>query len=248
MYEFFLYYEKNTNYSKRLEAIESLLKQINKKWGAKYTLKEKSSLTFNEIQKLKSDIREISPQTRGKVVSSKNYILPLSRKKNPNLTNTPILVLFKNGIAIDVHPHLLGTTYFGIESTLERMMKYGPQEYVTARGLLEDPIIKILADNPSILEDGLKFVGINVDTDVGVIDLLFQDKEERPVVVEVETSAGENSVSQVCRLAAGYSMKNNIPLSMIRKVIVCQKFEGNLNKTCQGASVELYQMVTKKMI
>ena len=118
----------------------------------------------------------------------------------------------------------------------------GPDEYLEVKGLLEDPIVKILSDYPEALGLGTSFVNTNIETDAGIIDILLKDKSENHIVVEVETKAKDAAVAQVCRLAAGYAKSNNLSLSKIRKVIVCISYEGQLKVTCEGSNVELYQI------
>jgi len=247
-YKFVLYYEKDASYSERLPKIESSLEKIKRKWNVQYRLTEAQSLSPLQIDQLKNNMRSILPQMRGKIVSSRNRVLPLSKTKNPNLTNTPILLLFHDDIPVNVFPHLLGTTYFDIETSLENIVKDGPKAYLAVKGLLEQPIRKILADDPEILEKGMKFLGADVETENGVIDLLLQDSENKIAVVEIETRASESAVAQVSRLAAGYSTKAKISQSKIRKLIVCEQFNEKTLSACKGANVELYKMDIKKVV
>jgi len=247
VYKFVLYYEKDATYSRRIPKIEELLEKTKCKWKVEYCLIEAQSLSPLQIDQLKNYIRSILPQMRGKIVSSHNRVLPLSKTKNPNLTNTPILLLFHDDIAVNVFPHLLGTTYFDIETSLENITKDGPRTYLAVKGLLEEPIQKILADDPEILEKGMKFLGVNVETEDGVIDLLLQDSENRTAVIEIETRASESAVAQVSRLAVGYSSKAKIDQSKIRKLIVCEQFDRNTVSACQGANVELYKVGIKRI-
>lgn len=247
-YKFVLYYERNATYSERIPKIEKSLEEIKHKWNVEYCLIEAGNLSPSQIDQLKNDVRSILPQMRGKIVSSHNRVLPLSKTKNPNLTNTPILLLFLENRPLNVFPHLLGTTYFDIETSLESIAEDGPQAYLAAKGLLEEPIQKILADDPEILEKGMKFLGVNVETESGIIDLLLQDSENKIAVVEIETIASEPAVAQVSRLAAGYSAKESISQNRIRKLIVCEQFKENVISACKGANVELYKIDLKKIV
>lgn len=248
MYKFVLHYSKGASYSARVQTIENTLEQIKRKWDVEFQLVEAESLSPSRVEQLKDNIRSTLPQLRGKIVSSKNQVLPLSKTKNPNLTNTPILLLYQNGRSVNVFPHLLGTTYFDIESSLETIAKNGPRAHLVARGLLENPIQKILADDPSILEEGMKFLGTEVQVEAGIIDILLQDAEGRIVVVEIETKANEAAVAQVCRLATSYSSTDKVAEDTIRKVIVCQQFEEKTVRACKGANVELYKLNMKRVI
>ncbi|WP_455281550.1 endonuclease NucS domain-containing protein [[Eubacterium] cellulosolvens] len=242
MYKIELYYDRNASYSTGFQQISDILEKLKQTWQIEYELFEAQNISSEESQKIEVTIRSIPPQVRGRIVSSGNHILPLSRKKNLNLKNTPIIILKKKGIPTAVFPHLLGTNYGKPLDSLSRIYKVGPDEYLEVKGLLEDPIVKILSDNPKALGAGTSFVDTNVETDAGIIDILLKDKSENHIVVEVETKAKDVAVAQVCRLAAGYAKSNNLSLSKIRKVIVCISYEGQLNVTCEGSDVELYQI------
>ena len=242
MYKIELYYDQNAPYSTDLQKILDIIKKLKQTWQIEYDIFEAQNISAEEIQKVEASIRSIPPQVRGRIVSSGNHILPLSRKKNLNLKNTPIIILKKKEIPTAVFPHLLGTNYGKPLDSLSRILKVGPDEYLEVKGLLEDPIVKILSDYPEALGIGTSFVNTNIETDAGIIDILLKDRSENHIVVEVETKAKDVAVAQVCRLAAGYAKSTNLPFSKIRKAIVCINYEGQLKATCEGSDVELYQV------
>lgn len=242
MFRLILYYNDEAEYSSIEGPIIDLFEKIKNKWDLDYEIFSSSNLNKVEIQRLKSEIRSIPPQVRGKIVSSSNYILPLSGSKNLNLKNTRILLLYRDGLPINVFPHLLGMNYNSIEEFLDRILKYGPSDYVDTKGILESPIQKILSEFPSIIEDGMHFIDLNVKLENGEIDLLFQDREGNYVVIEIETFAKDVSFTQVCRLATEFSRVRDIPIKKIRKMIVCLDYLKNILKACKSAGVELYEV------
>jgi len=242
MYNIEVYHDDNASYAVVFQRILDILEKLKQTWQIKYEIFEAQDISAEEAQKIETSIRSIPPQVRGRVVSSGNHILPLSRKKNLNLKNTPIIILKKKGIPTAVFPHLLGTHYSRPIDSLSRILKVGPDEYIEVKGLLEDPIVKILSDYPEALGTGTSFVDTNVETDAGIIDILLKDELENHVVVEVETKAKDAAVAQVCRLAAGYANSKDLQLGKIRKAIVCISYEGQLRVTCEGSNVELYQI------
>ena len=246
-YSFKLFYERESCYVDQMAIFFKLLDEVKEKWGISFSSVEADSLETLDVEKFKREIRSVLPQVRGKIVSSKGFILPLSRGKNPNFKNTPVLIFYRNSIPVNVFPHLLGTAYFDIEDSVRGILKFGPREYLESKGLLEDPVVKIVSNHPSILESGMRFVDTNVETEAGEIDLLLKDDKEQKVVVEVETKANDFAVGQVCRLATGYAEKMNIPLEHVRRVIVCVVYEENVKKTCKGADVELFQITVKQL-
>jgi len=246
-YSFVLYLRKGAAYSAKVDGILGLLKETQRKWQIAYSLVEAEGMKAPDVQKFKSEIHSILPQVRGRIASSKGFALPLSGSKNPNLENTPVLILYENSAPVNVFPHLLGTTYFDIEEALQSILKFGPRDYLGSKGLLEDPLMKIVSSHPSILELGMLFIDANVNTEAGEIDLVLQDNQGHYVVAEAETIADDFAVGQVCRLAASYAEKVKSPLEDIRRLIVCIGYDKNVRKTCEGANVELFQMTLKRL-
>lgn len=248
MHRFALYYEREADYSVKIESIVALLKRVRDRWKVDYRLYEVDHLSPSDIERLKDDIRSVLPQVRGRIVSSQNRILPLSRRKNLNLKNVPILLLYEDDRPVNVFPHLLGTTYFDIEGSLEHFVKEDPRAHLAIQGLLENPIQKILADDPQIIEKGMRFLEADVETKKGTVDMVLQDSSNNIVVVEIETRANEAAVAQVCRLAVGYSLKARVNQDHVRRLIVCEQFSQKVADACRGANVELYKLNLKRII
>ncbi len=231
-----------------MNTISGLLELLQDRWGIDCSMTESSSLSSSEIERLKTDIRSIPPQVRGRIVTSRGHILPFSKAKNLNLKNTPILVLYQEETAVDVYPHVLGSKYFDIDGALERMLEFGPDGYLQFRGLLEEPVVKILSDFPGILGRGVKSLGSEVSVSTGKVDLVMEEEDGEIIIVEVENYADDFAVGQVCRLAAGYSSQSGVPQDSIRKVIVCLDHSSTLPETCRGAGVELFRLALKPIV
>ena len=242
-------YSRDADYFGRLKMLRKFSAEISKRWGVKTRFIDVSRLDESQIEEFKTAIRSIPPQTRGKIVSSRNYRLPLSNGRNLNVINTPIALVYNsNNVPLDVYPHLMGTFYTDVEQFMNRLLEEGPSKYFSVRGLLEDPLKKMLADAPQILEEGLEYIGCEVETPAGTIDLLLRDRNGRILIVEVETNASDFAVSQVCRLASGYSKASGRPLSALRKAVVCINYEGSVMDASLGAEVELYRVRCERVI
>ena len=246
MYKFALYYEQKAPYQNKVRSIIEILEKIRGVWKTDFSVVMVETMGQTEVERVKDDIRTIAPQVRGKIVSARNMVLPLSKNKNLNSKNTPILMLCRDDRPVNVYPHMLGTTYFEIGMQLSNILKSGLEAHMTAQGLLEEPIQKMLADAPSILEEGMRFLDANKDVGFGVADVLLQDSDGRVVVVEIETQATEDAVAQVSRLAAGYASQNHLSPENVRKIIMCQSYDGKTVKACRGAVVELYRLTSEK--
>ncbi len=247
MYTFVLYYEQKAPYQDKVRSIIRILEKIRGVWKADFNVVMVETMGQTEVERVKDDMRNIAPQVRGKIVSAGNMVLPLSRNKNLNSKNTPILMMWRDDRPVNVYPHMLGATYFEIETQLDDVLRRGLDAYMTAHGLLEEPIQKILVDAPSVLEEGMRFLDANVDVGFGVADVLLQDSGGRAVIVEIETKATEEAVAQVSRLAAGYASQNNFSPENVRKIILCQSYDGKTVKACRGAAVELYRLTSEKV-
>jgi hypothetical protein len=247
MYRFVLYYGRSAQYQDRVKLIVEALEKIRQKWKIEFNVLETEAMDPTQAERVKKDIRSITPQVRGRIVSAQSIVLPFSKSKNLNTTNTPVIMLYRNEEPVNVYPHMLGTAYFEIEQQLKEILESGPEAHMTAKGLLEEPIQKILADAPYILEEGMRFLEANRDVGFGLADVLLQDLNGRVVIVEIETRASEAAVAQVSRLAAGYASQKQLSVKNVRKVILCQSFEESAAKACRGTNVELYRLNVEKI-
>jgi len=97
-----------------------------------------------------------------------------------------------------------------------------------------------LADNPILIEKGMKFLGSSVEVPAGLVDIVLQDQEGTDVIVEVETKARDDAVGQVLRLARSYV--EQIGKEHVRKLIVCYDFDVGLPLACKEAGIELFRL------
>jgi Holliday junction resolvase-like predicted endonuclease len=218
-----------------------------------------SSLTDAQQDKIAAEIRTIAPQTRGRVVSGGGMTLALSGKKNLNLDNTPIL-LVKDSLdrPLSVFPHALEGKVETVQDHLNNALERGTDAALHEKRVpTEELLTELLSVVPSIVEEGLTVLGKEYSTATGAIDLLMLDRSDTPVVVEVEVTATEQAVGQVCKLAEGYVQSLRRQESdnatkqgndvKIRKAIVCIKTKGMINRACKSAGVELYQLGTERI-
>jgi hypothetical protein len=239
-------YEESDVYEERMKEILKALEDVKKKWNIPYSMVLASFLPSKKIEEIKSSIREVPPQIRGRIVSSSKRILSLSRTKQLNVKNTPVALLYDLDRLIDIYPHALGTSYSSIEDFLKQMYALGPSVYKSARGLLEDPLIQLLRDDPSILEDGADYLRSKFTVSTGEIDLLLVDGSGRHIVIEVETKASDAAVGQVCRLAHGYAKETSLDAGDVRKVVVYRDRDSGFVEAALGAGVEAYRVELKR--
>ncbi|MGC9130836.1 MAG: endonuclease NucS [Pyrobaculum sp.] len=74
----------------------------------------------------------------------------------------------------------------------------------------ESDVVEALVRNPSIIEEGLEVVGVEVPTDVGHIDILARDRGGRYVIIEVKRDvATHDAVFQLARYVELYRRKGH---------------------------------------
>jgi Holliday junction resolvase-like predicted endonuclease len=218
---------------------------------------------FSEVQteKIAADIRAIPPQVRGRVVSGGGMTLALSRTKNLNFDNTPILIVRDSlDRPVAVFPHALEERVESVEDHLKNALETGVDRALHQKRLpTEELLTEIISMVPSIVEEGMKVLEKEYATPTGAIDLLLADREGTPMVVEVEVSATEQAVGQVCKLAEGYmelmrkqtsadrEQSRAVKMLEPRKAIICLKTKGKLQQACENANVELYQLKTNRL-
>lgn len=245
-HELEFYYSRTASYFSDMGNQVEKLNRIQDRWGIPYALVEESQLTESARARLLSDLRGVPPQLRGKIVTSRGKMLPLSRSKRLNLKNTPVIVIRDGGRPIAVFPHQLGTAYVDVTTSLQELMELGPQYLMVARGLLEEPLLEMLSDYPDVLEEEMSFVDSKLEISTGEIDLLMKDKQGRPVVIEVETHATDAAVGQVLRLTDGFAQSSALH-STPRKMIVCITYDRNVPHGCKNSGVELYRLAFKRL-
>jgi hypothetical protein len=261
-YKYLLYVKDPTIRSSSYKSLNSLLERLQKKEESfSAEIVNVSSLTEAQKEKIATDIRAIPPQVRGRVVSGGGMTLALSRTKNLNFDNTPILLIRDDSDKpIAVFPHALEQKVENPEDHLRKALEIGIDASLHEKRIsTEELLTEIISTVPSIIEGGTKVLGREYPTPSGSIDLLLIDKNGTPVVVEVEVTATEQAVGQVCKLAEGYAelirkqnladreqaslMKTMVP----RKAIVSLRIKGKLHDACESAKVELYQLKTERV-
>jgi hypothetical protein len=261
-YAYLLYIKDPDTKSQSFESLKSLLDRLQKKEeDFSVEIVNASSLTEAQKEKIAADIRAIPPQVRGRVVSGGGMTLALSRTKNLNFDNTPILLIRDDSDKpIAVFPHALEQKVENPEDHLRKALEIGIDASLHEKRVpTEELLTEIISTDPSIIEGGMKVLDREYPTPTGTIDLLLIDKNGAPVVVEVEVMATEQAVGQVCKLAEGYAelmrkeistdreQANLMKAIVARKAIVCLRIKGKLRDACESANVELYQLKTERL-
>lgn len=103
----------------------------------------------------------------------------------------------------------------------------------------EDEIHKFLKMHLGELEEGLTLKGSEYEVSVGNIDILAEDKNGLPVVIEVKITAGDSAIGQIFGYIQAYEEESG--LKQVRGLIVAQSFTERCKKAAEHANIELYE-------
>ena len=101
--------------------------------------------------------------------------------------------------------------------------------------IYEKQIEETIVKNPEILEDGLKLIGSQYKTSVGFIDILFKDKEDSFVVVELKRGKGSDKVVGQIQRYMAWVNENLTQTKSVRGIIVVKEIDKKLNYAIKGS-------------
>lgn len=139
---------------------------------------------------------------------------------------------------------------------LKEIRKFEKQGFSTEKILSTDEVSEILErdlerfieDNPSMISKSLKLKARQLDTEVGRIDLLFEDKRGNPTIVELKLNKiGRSAIDQLRRYMKWAKKQTN---KEVKGIIVCKgvmpAFEEEFGKLkdikilCYGWKLKVY--------
>jgi hypothetical protein len=238
-----LYYDGKSSYSDTIPQLTQLLQSLKIRSGAEVEIVPRNEMTAEGEAKLKSTIYllQLHPQNRGDIVTSRGNMLPLSKGKNLNLGNTPILVIEESGRPIDILPKRVQDHFTSVTAGLLAILEKGTVSDMTSPSAESLAISRVIED-PETLEDGLTIIGNEVVVSTGKIDLLGRDGNQRFVVIEFEREAVDSTIGQVVRLAAGLAEKEQADATTIRKMVVCSRMNEHVKKGAKFLNIEIIIM------
>ena len=236
--------------SREVEQITNLLEGIRIKHTVSYKIVDGSQLSSEEKDELAATLRRISNKKRIRVRSSGGGILPISRSGAVNFGNIPILLVLEDERPIDVYPHEAGAKgqKFDVLQHLNAILKVRHLDELRAEEVLsEQDISKMISFFPTLLEEGLEFVDTEVAVRGAQIDVVFKDKADKHVLVEIELKVTDAAIGQVIKFLEPYSQRFGISPENIRRVLVCVDISENLVNTCKAEGIEVYKFAVRKL-
>ncbi len=103
----------------------------------------------------------------------------------------------------------------------------------------EDEIKKYLKTHLGELEEGLTLKEVEYGVSVGNIDILAEDKNGLPVVIEVKVEADDSAIGQILGYVQAYNEESRV--KQVRGLIVAQDFTERCKKAAKRVNIQLYE-------
>ncbi len=245
MYEYKLYKTTESN-GQEIESFINLLDEIKTKYPERVDYEVVNLETLDDEQKeaLIEEFRLISRKNAIGVVSKGKGPLPISRNKK--IGNMGILFQFEDGKPKRIYPHEKNKKRVDIKSHLSALIKSDDiSDILDQEAISEQDISRMITTFPELIEDGLELIETEYEVENGRIDVVFKNKNDEHLLIEIEIKVGDNAIGQVQRFAT-YSEKNEIPRDKIRLGFVCAKIPESILKACKDANIEVYTLNLKK--
>lgn len=246
MYEYRLYRTIESN-EQEIDSVINLLDEIKIKHLEQINYEVIDLETLDDIQKEKliEEFRLISRKNAIGVVSKGNGSLPISRKKK--IGNMGILLQFEDGVLKNIYPHEKNKKRMDIKSHLNVLIKSDSiNDILDQESITEQDISRMITTFPELLENGLEFIETEVEVESGRIDVVFKNKNDEHLLIEIEIEVEDSAIGQVQRFAK-YSEKYGIPRNKIRLGFVCAEISDNILNACKDASIEVYTLGLNKI-
>lgn len=98
--------------------------------------------------------------------------------------------------------------------------------------LTESEIEALIIENPTLLEDGLKIIDNQVQTEVGILDILAKDSDGKYVIIELKRDRSSDEViGQISRYMGIVMEEYNLSKNDIRGIIFCKSTSKRLRSS-----------------
>jgi hypothetical protein len=228
------------------ECIE-LLNKVKEKHSIVYSILNTSQLEEPEGKELRDKIRGVAIDGIS-VKSQGNGPLPISRKGDA-FGKVCILLNYEDDKLKSVYPHSKNNKRNDIIPYLKKLIDSDDiNEVFDSESISERDIARIISTFPELIEEGLAFDDVEVDTNDGRIDAVFKTSNNEHLLTEIEIEAKDNAIGQVQRFKIAYSKKYDIPENKIRLGIVCAKISNSRLNACKGAGIEVYTLCLDRKV
>lgn len=179
-----------------------------------------------------------------------------SRKHGFSYLPPQFLLVYSAGRLVEVFPCRVGDSEISVLDFLGRLERGEAWTTISYRGgkktKHEELIGKILG-NSNNLETGLTFYGKNVHVsrdfgELGVIDLIFIDKNNRYLLIEVKVKPVEidKAIGQILKHRELFAKQNFVGKEMVRVGIACPFIPAQAQTVCEPTGIECFEIAKSK--
>ena len=165
----------------------------------------------------------------------------------------PQFLLVKEGDNLkEVFPCEINGIEKGIIEFLEAIKQNRPwtnHNVPAARKTKHELIAEKIIQHPDVLEKDLRFDGRNVQVsqdfgELGYIDLIFKDRDNKYLLVEVKVKPDEidKATGQILRHKNLFIKQNSIPSESIRLAIACPYIPKHQKEVCEEVGIECFEV------
>lgn len=175
-----------------------------------------------------------------------------SRRYGFTYLPSQFLLVMDNGELREVFPCEINGIEKGIAEFLEALKQGLPwTRYVVpaTRKTKHEEIAEKIIQNSNMLEDGLYFEGRNVQVsqdfgELGYIDLIFRDKGNRFLLIEVKVKPEEidKAIGQIMRHRKLFIKQNLVTSESVRIAIACPYISLLQREICDEAGITCFQI------
>jgi hypothetical protein len=179
-----------------------------------------------------------------------------SRKHGFSYLPPQFLPVYSAGRLVEVFPCRVGDTEIGLLDFLGRLKRgeaWNTISYRAGKKTKHEELIGRILSNSNNLEIGLTLHGKNVHVsqnfgELGFIDLIFTDKNNRYLLVEVKVKPGEidKAIGQILKYRELFARQNFVEKERVRVGIACPFIPPQAKVICEGAGIESFELEKSK--
>ncbi|MBN1331086.1 MAG: DUF91 domain-containing protein [Candidatus Heimdallarchaeota archaeon] len=221
-----------------------MLSNFSKEYNIPFRIIDK--LSEQESKQLEDEFRLAATRWKFKVVSGGGAALVLSGSKKLNHKHGPILIIRKNGEVVQVFPRgeegIKGSRISTIDFLKRITKNYSSFLFdLDDKSFTEINLRNLIINQPTLLEDGLTYLNVEVPIDSAIVDLIFIDAENNHLMLEFKLTADDKTLGQVARYnLEKYAKIAKIEQNKIRRGIVTLGITGQIIEACKANKIELF--------
>ncbi|MHA1799505.1 MAG: endonuclease NucS domain-containing protein [Candidatus Helarchaeota archaeon] len=245
---------RNPSYLEKMRSEFELMDQIKAKFPDIEIVEIFSN--FNVIKNENSEeLLKINEYYSNNVVkaatNSKVQVSRLFRTHSKRFKIDNFIVIFKNDNPHQVFPCSRENKTFSVIDGLRQFLKKdfdikevkksGFQKEIKFK---EWDLQKLLASYPELIEDGLKFINLEVEVEGGSIDCVFKDKNDCYLIIETKLKATDQLTGQILRYATTFMKEYQV--ENVRKGIACIEINLKRIETFKELGIEIFKIKVEK--